>query len=124
MLDLALSKGTGPIPGKGIAERQRISQSYLDNLMGPLRVAGLVRTIRGPSGGFTLAKPPDHIKLSDIWKAMEGPVCLIDCIYQPDYCNQYEQCITRHLWQETNDAINAVLESYSLEDLKNKAKSD
>jgi len=86
MLDLALSKGSSPIPGKDIAERQGISQSYLDNLMGPLRAAGLVRTVRGTSGGYILAKPPAEIKLNDIWTAMEGSVCLVYCIHQPDLC--------------------------------------
>lgn len=118
MLDLALFQGSGPIPSKDIAKRQEISLSYLDNLMGPLRVAGLVRAKRGTTGGFTLAKPPSQIKVSDIWKAMEGPVCIINCIHQPDLCTQYEQCITRHIWQEANEALISVLESWSLEDMK------
>lgn len=124
MLDLALSKGSSPIPGKDIAERQQISKSYLDNLMGPLRTAGLVRTVRGVSGGFSLAKPPAQIKVSDIWKAMEGTVCLSDCLEQPDLCNRYEQCITRYIWQEANDTLNDVLESWSLEDMMHKSKLD
>ena len=123
LLDLALSKTRSPIVGKEIAERQGISQSYLDNLMGPLRTAGLVRTIRGAGGGFVLAKTPSQIRVIDIWKAMEGPICLVDCIDQPDSCDRYEQCITRHVWREANEALKTVFESWTLEDMANKAES-
>ena len=122
MLDLALAKTSGPVLGKDIAKRQGTSQSYLDNIMGPLRVAGLVRTARGVGGGFTLAKPPAQITVSDIWKAMEGPLCLIDCIDQPDSYHRFEQCITRHVWQEANEALTAVFESCSLEDIVKKSQ--
>ena len=117
MVDLALAKTSGPVLGKDIAKRQGISQSYLDNIMGPLRVAGLVRTARGVGGGFTLAKPPAQIKVGDIWKAMEGPLCLIDCIHYPDSCPRYEQCVTRDIWQEAEQALNAIFESWTLENL-------
>jgi len=122
MLDLAPYRGSSPITGKYIAEREGISLSYLENLMGSLRCAGLVRTARGTGGGFTLAKPPAQIKLSDIWAAMEGPVCLIDCTHQPDVCPRYEQCVFRDIWEEAEQALNTVLESWSLEDMMHKAK--
>ena len=120
MLDLATYKGSTPTTGKCIAEREGISQSYLENLMGSLRNVGLVRTARGTSGGFALAKPPDQIKLSDIWTAMEGPVCLIDCTRQPEICPRYKQCITRDIWGEAEQALNSVLESWSLADMMHK----
>ena len=120
MLDLVLAKTSSPALGKDIAKRQGISQSYLDNIMGPLRVAGLVRTARGVGGGFTLAKPPAQIKVSDIWKAMEGPLCLIDCIDHTGSCHRYDQCITRHIWQQANEALNTVFDSWSLEDIVKK----
>jgi len=122
MLDLALSENSRPIPGKDIADRQRISQSYLDNLMNPLKIAGLIKTIRGASGGFALAKPLGQIKMSDIWEAIEGPMCLVDCIDQPDSCDRYRQCVTRDIWHEANKALETVFESWSLEDMARKAK--
>jgi len=124
MLDLALSKSSSPVPGKDIAERQGISKSYLDNLMGPLRIAGLVRTIRGVGGGFTLAKPPSQIKMSDIWMAMEGSIYITNCIKQPDSCDRYERCITRYVWQEANEALETTFQSWTLEDMANKIESD
>jgi len=124
MLDLALSTDTSLIRGKEISERQGISLSYLDNLMVPLRTAGLVRAVRGPGGGFILAKPPAQIKISNIWAAVEGPICLVDCLHKPELCPQYEQCTTRNIWLEANQAFDAVLESWSLEDMKNKSGLD
>ncbi len=123
-MDLAPYMGSSPITGKFIADREGISLSYLETLMGSLRSAGLIRTARGTGGGFILAKPPAQIKLSDIWTAMEGPLCLIDCTRQPDICPRYEQCITRDIWEEAEQALNAVLESWSLEDMMCKSKAD
>ena len=114
MLELALSYSIRPVPGKEIAERQGISESYLENLMGSLKAAGLVRTERGPRGGYLLAKPPDKIKLSHIWSALDGPISLVDCVSQPLLCSRSEDCVTRGIWGEMEQAINAVLELWSL----------
>jgi len=122
MLDLALSGNSKPISGKDIAERQEISQSYLDNIMGPLKAAGLIRTIRGAGGGFILAKPLMQINMNDIWRAMEGPVCLVDCIDQPDSCDRHGRCVTRDVWQEADKALKDVFESWNLEDMVQKVK--
>jgi len=124
MLDLALSTDISPVQGKEISERQGISLSYLDNLMVPLRKHGLIRTVRGPGGGFMLAKPPAQIKMSDIWAVMAGPICLIDCTHQPESCPRYEQCLTRNIWLEAEQALYGVLESWSLEDMKNMSNLD
>lgn len=122
MLDMAIEKGPGPITGKCIAEREGIPRSYLKNIMSSLSNVGLLRATRGTSGGFVLAKPPAQIKLSDIWSAVEGPVCLIDCTHQPDICPRYEKCVPRYIWEEAEQALNNVLESWSLEDMIRKAE--
>jgi len=124
MLDLALSNSSSPVLGKAIAERQGISKSYLDNLISPLKAARLVRTVRGVGGGLILNRLPSQIKISDIWAAMEGPIGLIDCIHQIDSCPRYDQCITRNIWEEAEQALDDVLESWNLEDMKNGLKLD
>lgn len=122
MLDLAISNGSGRVLSRDIAARQGISKSYLDNLTSALKAAGLVNTKRGAGGGLVLNKPLSQIKVSDIWVAMEGPVCLIDCIHQTDSCPRYDRCITREIWQEAEQALNVVFQSWTLEDLKRKSK--
>ena len=124
MLDLAPHKDAGPITGERIAESEGISLSYLENLMGSLRSAGLVRTERGSGGGYVLAKPPDQVKISDIWQAMEGPICLIGCNHKPDICDRYKQCVMRDIWEEAEQAFSTVLESWSLEDMVCKTRLD
>jgi len=124
MLELAPHRDSNPVTGERIAESEGISRSYLDNLMGPLKSAGLVRTERGSGGGYVLAKPPAQIKISDIWEAMEGPLCLIECNRQPDFCSRYQQCITRNIWEEAEQAFTAVLESWSLEDMVGRSALD
>ena len=124
MLDLAPYRDSRPITGKVISEREGIPRGYLENLMRPLTAAGLVRAERGTGGGFVLAKPPAQIKLSDIWEAMEGPLCLIDCSRQPDMCLRYHQCVMRNIWEEAGQAFVAVLESWSLEEMMERSRLD
>ena len=117
MLDLALHFNEGAIQIKGICERQDVSEQYLKNLLVSLRVANLVRSVRGPRGGFTLARPPSQIRVIEIIRAMEGSIALADCIDTPEICSRADLCVTRDLWTEMGDAMNAVVESTSLQDL-------
>jgi Rrf2 family cysteine metabolism transcriptional repressor len=117
MLDLALHFNEGAIQIKGICERQDVSEQYLKNLLASLRVANLVRSVRGPRGGFTLARPPSQIRVIEIIRAMEGSIALADCVDAPEICSRADLCVTRDLWTEMGDAMNAVVESTSLQDL-------
>lgn len=119
MLDLALHYGQGAAPLKTIAQRQRISASYLEQLLGVLRRAGLVRTIRGAQGGYELAMEPDRIKLGDVMRAVEGPIAPTDCVVDDGACEcgQAEHCLTRVLWLKLRDSMLAVLDSTTLGDL-------
>jgi len=124
MVELALSYSIRPVPGKEIAERQGISESYLENLMASLKAAGLVRTERGPRGGYLLAKPPDKIKLSHIWSALDGPISLVDCVSQPLLCPRSGDCATRAIWGQIEQAINGVIEFWTLEDMVQKSNKN
>lgn len=117
MLDLALHYGEGAINLKEIAERQQISERYLEHLILSLKTAGLVKSIRGSHGGFMLARPPADIKAIEIIEALEGPLCPVHCIDDPESCSRAEQCVTRTLWEELNRAMNRVLESRNLQDI-------
>ncbi|MBW1715712.1 MAG: Rrf2 family transcriptional regulator [Deltaproteobacteria bacterium] len=125
MLDLALHFGKGPVLIRDISKRQKISKGYLEQLFIPLRSAGLVRGIRGVSGGFTLVRPPTEIKLSEIIRATEGSCAPAVCVDDSNLCGQSSECIARDVWAEIKRACDRVLESKTLQDLveKQRAKS-
>jgi len=122
ILELAENHGQGPLQIKIIAQNQDISVKYLEQLMAILKSAGLVRSIRGPKGGYLLAKAPNQIKLSDVFNALEGPVITAECLEDESYCARVADCLARQLWAQVQKAIETVLQSMTLQDLVNKAK--
>ncbi len=121
ILELAVEYGSKPVQIKTIADRQNISSKYLEQLMAILKSSGLIRSVRGPRGGYLLAKPPQEIKLSHVFSALEGPLITVECIEHPDFCARCTDCITRQVWTNIQNAILEVLESMTLQDLANKA---
>ncbi len=117
ILELALEYGNPPLQIKAIAEREDISNKYLEQLIAMLKAAGLVRSIRGPRGGYLLAKPPAEIRLKDVFVTLEGPMIPAECIEHPEFCPRCMDCATRDIWIELENAINGVLESVTLADL-------
>lgn len=122
MLDLALHSGQGPIMVKDISGRQRISTRYLEQLLIPLRAAGLVRGIPGARGGFVLARPPAEVRLSEIIQATEGSLAPVDCVDEPKACPQSDACAARDVWLEMKQASDKVLESMTLQDLADRQR--
>ena len=116
-MDLALHYGEGPILLKDIAKRQQISGRYLEHVIVSLKVAGLVKSMRGARGGFSLAKPPFQIRLSEIIQIMEGSIAMVECVDDPKVCSRADLCVTRDIWTEMKKAMNGVLESTTLQDL-------
>lgn len=121
MLDLALQPTDGPTLIKDISKRQEISDLYLEQLFNRLKTVGLLRSIRGPKGGFMLSKPAAEIKLLDILLAMEGPIALVDCVDNASLCTRADACVTRDVWAEMKKAMAKVLESTTLQDLVKRA---
>ncbi len=122
MLDLALHRGEGAILVRDIARRQEVSEKYLKQLLAPLKAAGLVRTIRGARGGFTLAKPPSEIKLIEIVQVMEGSMAPSECVDDAQICSRSDSCVTRQVWTEIKEATDKVLESTNLQDLVGRSR--
>lgn len=117
LLEMAMAYKSGPLQIKVISERQGISNKYLEQLVSMLKTAGLVRSIRGPRGGYVLAKSPDEIKLIDVFRTLEGSTLTVECTEDENVCSNHSDCITRRLWLEINRAIIGVLESRTLGDL-------
>jgi len=117
MLDLALNSGNGPVLVRDISRRQEISELYLKQLLSSLRVAGLIRTMRGARGGFILARPPSQIKLIEIVHCMEGSTAPVDCLDNAGICRHIDDCVIRGVWAEVKKAVDEVLESTTLQNL-------
>jgi Rrf2 family protein len=117
MIDLALHYGEGPIALKDIAERQEVSEKYLWNLTGPLRIARLINSVRGTQGGYTLSKRPAEITLKEIVHVLEGPLCIVECVDNPSICKRSSNCIARDVWSNVSDKISQTLEAITLQDM-------
>jgi Rrf2 family transcriptional regulator, iron-sulfur cluster assembly transcription factor len=116
MVDLALRHGKGPVTLAGISERQDISLSYLEQLFGKLRRHQLVESVRGPGGGYTLARQLSEISVADIIRAVDEPIDATQCGGKEN-CRDEHRCMTHDLWMSLNEKIYEYLNSVSLADL-------
>ena len=116
MLDLAIRGGRGPVTLAGVSERQKISLSYLEQLFGKLRKSNVVASVRGPGGGYCLARPANKISILDIVIAVDEPLDATNCGTTGN-CNDGKPCMTHDLWSGLNDKIHAYLASVSLQQL-------
>lgn len=123
MADLAMSGGDGPVTLGDISERQRISLSYLEQLFGKLRRNSLVSSVRGPGGGYLLAKPASDISIGDIILAVDEPIDATQCGGKEN-CHDGQKCITHDLWMDLNRHIFDFLGSVTLSDLVNRQTDD
>lgn len=118
MADLAMSSKDRPAPLGDIASRQDISLSYLEQLFAKLRRAGLVKSVRGPGGGYRLARKASETRVADIMLAVEEPVDVTRCQHKPAGCMESgRRCITHDLWDELGRHIHLFLSGVSLEDV-------
>ena len=117
MLDLAVHYADSPIFLKDIARRQEISLKYLDRICSSLKAAGLLKTARGSKGGFTLSRPPAEIALKEIVEVLEGPLDLVECVSDKNFCHRVNFCVTHDIWYELGKAMEGVLDATTLEDL-------
>ena len=122
MVDLAMSGGDGPVTLGDISERQRISLSYLEQLFGKLRRNSLVSSVRGPGGGYLLAKPAADMSVSEIIRAVDEPIDATQCGGKEN-CRDEQKCITHDLWMDLNRHIFDYLGSVTLFELVNKQTS-
>ncbi|HHW13445.1 MAG TPA: Rrf2 family transcriptional regulator [Firmicutes bacterium] len=124
MIDLAVHAGEGPVPLKAVAERQRISEHYLEQLMGSLRKAGLVVSVRGAQGGYVLGREAERITAGDIIRALEGPIAPVECVDESGAtpCDRVEQCVTYTVWRKLRDAMVEVLDGLNLAELAEDAR--
>ncbi len=119
MLDLALRQANGPVTLAGSSERQGISLSYLEQLFGKLRRAALVESVRGPGGGYCLAKNTEDISVADIIIAVDEPLDATQCGGQEN-CRGKQRCMTHDLWTDLNRTLFVYLANINLASLVEK----
>lgn len=117
MVELAKRYGQGPVLAETIAVSQDISGKYIHVLVGGLRTAGLIRTARGPSGGYELTRSPSSVTALDVVSALEGRTAPVNCVIDISCCRRARGCATRDLWREVAAAIDGVLSGATLEQL-------
>lgn len=122
MADLATQNIGRPVALADIAERQDISLSYLEQLFGRLRKGGLVKSVRGPGGGYLLARPTSETRIADIVLAVDEPIQTTRCSPgSPAGChNSKTRCLTHDLWEELGNQVYLYLSSVTLEMVVNR----
>ena len=117
MVDMAMQAGGSPVALRKIAQRQEISQNYLEQIFMQLRAAGIVRSVRGAGGGFVLGKSPSDIRMAEIAAVFEGPIDLIGCASDACRCSRSVSCAVRQIWVEVGECMKKALDSVTLQDV-------
>ncbi len=117
MVELAESKDGAALSINSIAQRQGLSERYLEQLMARLKRAGLVSSTRGVHGGYRLTSPPESIMVGDILRALEGNIEPIDCPGLEGECDISGSCVSKKLWKRINDGVNKIVDETSLQSL-------
>ncbi|MCR4434372.1 MAG: Rrf2 family transcriptional regulator [Clostridiales bacterium] len=129
MLDLAIHNSEGYITLKSIAQRQEISENYLEQLFASLKKADLVKSTRGSHGGYILAKSPNDITVGSILRALEGSLAPVACVDEDvqEKCTRSDTCVAKIIWEKIRDSVNDAVDSITigsiLEEYDNNSKS-
>ncbi len=107
---LAEASGNGPVQIREIAEKEGISRFLIDQIFMKLRKSGLVRSLRGRTGGYILSKDPDNISIGDIVRSIEGPISILKCCSADSLCSKFPVCRPHFMWKKINADIEKILD--------------
>ncbi len=125
MFELALHYKRGPVSAAYISEKENISAPYLEQLLSTLRRKGLVKSVRGPKGGYVLAKRPKEISVGDIVRVLDEGITPLHGISDKSSslnCSMIDKCVTKNVWKKLKDTVDGLLDGVTLKDLCNDAK--
>ena len=121
MLNLARHHGSGnghkAVILKDISDNEGISIRYLEQIIIPLKINRLVKSIRGAGGGYILARKPEDIRLSEILHALEGNCCLVECVEDESFCEFTDTCPTFDIWKNATEILKSYFDSLTLKDI-------
>lgn len=123
MFEIAKGYNSGPVTIKEISEKQDVSVAYLEQILNQLRKAGIIKSVKGPGGGYILDKEPGSISIGAILRELEGPVAITSCLDPKEGCIRVEGCVTHLLWKSLGEKIEAFLDNMTLQDLINGSES-
>ena len=125
IIDLARYSENEPVSISSISARQDISERYLEQLVALLKKAGLVKSIRGASGGYVLAKDMSEISVGDVLRALEGDLEPVKCtaLEGEGGCSSSGECVTKYVWQKINESINQTVDNMKLSELVSESKA-
>ena len=119
MLDIALHSGGAAVPLRDVAQRQEISDKYLEQIVTQLSRAGLVRSVRGAGGGYLLTREPEEYTVGEILRTLEGNLAPVSCADADDVCRcgRADRCVTVEVWRDIQAAVSGVVDHLTLSDL-------
>ena len=119
MLDVALNSHGSAVPLRDVAQRQDISDKYLEQIVTQLSRAGLVRSVRGAGGGYLLTRDPAEYPVGEILRTLEGNLAPVSCVDQDDVCrsDRADRCVTVEVWRDIQSAVAGVVDNLTLADL-------
>ncbi len=124
LLEIARQYGQQPVTRREIGYRQSISPSYLENILLLLKKSGLITSVRGARGGFSLARAPTKINLLEIFRVLEGPLEPVNCLVNPKSCERFPQCVTRTVWQQMYTASEKILRDTTIQTLLDRENNE
>ena len=117
MYEIARGYPVQPVTIKEIAENQDVSVAYLEQILNKLRKAGLIKSVKGPGGGYLLSTGPEKISIASIVSELEGPVAITSCLNPDEGCVRVDNCVTHLLWEALGEQIEAFLKTITLKNL-------
>lgn len=117
MYEIARGYPGKPVTIKEVSEKQDVSVAYLEQILNKLRKGGLIRSVRGPGGGYLLSRPPDGISIASILDELEGPVAITSCLDPEEGCVRADNCVTHLVWKALGEQIEAFLQTITLQNL-------
>jgi Rrf2 family protein len=122
MVEMAASYGARHVPASEIAEKQGISLKYLESLLARLKSVGLIVSVRGKHGGYSLARHPSEINMWEVLICLEDSLDIVHCTDDPNCCDRLDVCVTRDLWAELKASTERILRRTYLDDLMKRQK--
>jgi Rrf2 family protein len=117
MFEIAQGFPDRPVTIREISQRQDVSVAYLEQILNRLRKAGLVKSVKGPGGGYLLSKTPVEISIAAILRELEGPVAITSCLNPEEGCVRVDSCVTHLLWKALGEQVEAFLQTITLRNL-------